>query len=110
VTDEIITLSHEIRALLEEPVADEREQLLARLEHTLTEGYARALALEAERWRLQRRIGEVAAGLDAAQQEPKARELGVLAQRLAVAQSDLTSLRSLLTTLRDRAREVRVAY
>ena len=33
---------------------------LARLEDTLTEGYARALALEAERWRLERRIGEVA--------------------------------------------------
>ena len=33
---------------------------LARVEDTLTEGYARALAIEAERWRLERRIGEVA--------------------------------------------------
>jgi hypothetical protein len=33
---------------------------LARMEDTLTEGYAKALALEAERWRLERRIGEVA--------------------------------------------------
>ena len=33
---------------------------LARIEDTLTEGYAQALALEAERWRLERRIGEVA--------------------------------------------------
>ena len=30
------------------------------LESTLTEGYAQALALEAERWRLERRLGEVA--------------------------------------------------
>jgi hypothetical protein len=31
--------------------------LLARVEDTLTEGYARAPAIEAERWRLERRIG-----------------------------------------------------
>ena len=36
------------------------EPTLARMEDTLTEGYAQALALEAERWRLERRIGEVA--------------------------------------------------
>lgn len=30
------------------------EPTLARMEDTLTEGYAQALALEAERWRLER--------------------------------------------------------
>ena len=33
---------------------------LAVVEDTLTEGYAKALALEAERLRLERRLGEVA--------------------------------------------------
>ena len=36
---------------------------LARLERTLTDGYALALALEAERWRLEQRIAELAGEL-----------------------------------------------
>jgi hypothetical protein len=78
---------------------------LARIEDTLTEGYARALALEAERWRLERRIGEVARqdGTDVAE------ELRTLGTRLTRADGELTELRSLLGSLHERARSVRHA-
>jgi hypothetical protein len=76
---------------------------LARVEDTLTEGYAQALALEAERWRLERRLGEVArgGGSDAGD------ELRSLGTRLTRADGELTQLRGLLGTLHDRARALR---
>src|ERR671937_339313 len=54
----------EIRTLLNAPADGVGAPPLAHLEDTLTAGYAHALALEAERWRLERRIAEVAAELD----------------------------------------------
>jgi len=78
---------------------------LARMEDTLTEGYARALALEAERWRLERRIGEVA-------REGRtdiSEELRSLGTRLTHADGELANLRSLLGSLQERARVVRLA-
>jgi hypothetical protein len=78
---------------------------LARMEDILTEGYARALALEAERWRLERRIGEVA-------REGRTdigEELKSLGTRLTRADGELSELRSLLGTLHERARAARVA-
>src|SRR5712691_9938178 len=78
---------------------------LARLEDTLTEGYAQALALEAERWRLERRIGEVA-------REGRTdigEELRTLGIRLTRADGELTKLRSLLGSLHERARVERLA-
>jgi hypothetical protein len=78
---------------------------LARIEETLTEGYARALALEAERWRLERRIGEVAReGRDDVGEEIRS-----LGNRLTNADGKLTELRTLLSTLHARARTVRHA-
>jgi hypothetical protein len=77
---------------------------LARMEDTLTEGYARALALEAEHWRLERRIGEVA-------REGRtdiAEELKSLSTRLTQADGELTQLRSLLGTLHERSRAARL--
>jgi hypothetical protein len=76
---------------------------LARLEDTLTEGYAQALALEAERWRLERRLGEVARE-GRADAGDELRSLGV---RLTYADGELTKLRSLLGTLHERARAAR---
>jgi predicted nucleic acid-binding Zn-ribbon protein len=73
------------------------------LETTLTDGYAQALALEAERWRLERRLGEVAREGGAALDE----ELSSLGRRLSVADDELSKLRSLLGTLHDRARKAR---
>jgi hypothetical protein len=78
---------------------------LARLEETLTEGYAQALALEAERWRLERRLGEMAreGGADAGE------ELQSLGKRLTNADSALSELRTLLGSLHARARSARAA-
>ena len=78
---------------------------LARLEETLTEGYAQALALEAERWRLERRLGEMAreGGADVGE------ELQLLGKRLTSADSELAELRILLGSLQARARSARAA-
>jgi len=45
---------------------------LARLEETLTDGYAEALALETERLRLERRLGSLRELLDALNQRARA--------------------------------------
>jgi hypothetical protein len=78
---------------------------LSHLEETLTQGYAEALALDAERLRLERRIGEVAregrADLGA--------ELSSLGKRLTVTDDELMRLRTVLGTLHDRTRSAREA-
>jgi post-segregation antitoxin (ccd killing protein) len=76
------------------------------LEDTLTSGYAAALQLEAERWRIERRIAEVAGIVESAGGTD---ELTRLARRLTAADHDLSRLRGLLGTLRDRADAVRTA-
>ena len=78
---------------------------LARLEDTLTEGYARALAIEAERWRLERRIGEVARE----GRSDVGEELRSLGTQLTRADGELVELRGLLGTLHERARVLRKA-
>jgi uncharacterized coiled-coil protein SlyX len=102
--DDYNVLCAEIQTLLEPPVA-RQGQSLQRLEDTLTEGYARALALEAERWRLERRIGELGAGVGS--DERSGDEIATLAARLAHASSRLDGLRALLGALRQRADAVR---
>jgi hypothetical protein len=74
------------------------------VELTLTDGYAAALALEAERWRIERQLGEVArdAG-DAAD----VREFARLSERLETADGELAGLRSLLRRLQARRRVLR---
>jgi hypothetical protein len=81
-----------------------KEPTLARMEDTLTEGYAQALALEAERWRLERRIGEVARD-----GQTDLEELRTLGTRLSDADGELAALRTLLGRLHERARVVRKA-
>jgi hypothetical protein len=100
-------LLERIRELVDEPVGAEPDGLLARIEHTLTDGYARALALEGERLRLERRIGEVAGELRHGDSERKAQEISALATRLSSAGGDLAQLRAELSTLRRRASLVR---
>jgi hypothetical protein len=94
------------------PMVQQIEQLLSApaptLEHvedTLTEGYATALALEAERLRLQRRIGEVAR-IGSGEHVDELRSLG---SRLTSADGELERLRALLGSLYDRARVMRAA-
>jgi hypothetical protein len=76
---------------------------LARVEDTLTLGYAEALGLEAERMRLERKIGEVAREGRADSSE----ELRGLSVKLARTDGELTELRNLLATLHERARVLR---
>jgi hypothetical protein len=104
--DEVARLCERIRALLASPPASGPS--LEGLEHTLTEGYARALALEAERWRLERRIGQLGAGVRGAH-EDASEELVELAGQLSVASGRLVRLRSLLVELRERTDAVRTS-
>lgn len=102
-----LTLLDEIGALVGAPVGGDRAQALAQIERTLTDGYAEALSLEAERLRLERRIGEVAAGLTDRNKELKAEELALLGRRLSALSAELGRLREALGGLRDRADEIR---
>jgi hypothetical protein len=99
--DETSPLFEEIQQLLDAPPSGDGAPRLDDLEHTLTSGYARALALEAERWRLERKIGEVASKL-ADGTELNGEELAGLALRLTEAESELTSLRRMLGSLKTR--------
>ena len=93
-----------------EPMLQEIEDLLSAdapsldsVEETLTSGYAQALALEAERWRLERRLGEVArAGAADATDE-----LSSIGKRLTTTDGELARLRRLLGSLHERARCIR---
>ncbi len=81
---------------------------LPEIEDTLTAGYAHAHALEAERWRIERRIGELAKLLSE-DVELHSAELASLGGRMAEAEGELAHLRGLLAMLRDRAAAVRTA-
>jgi hypothetical protein len=100
------SLVDRIRSLLEQRGADPTMPLLTDLEHTLTDGYARALELEAERLRLERRIGELAHRLDGPEEAGELREL---ARRLRGTDDDLASLRDVLVPLQRRVDAARAA-
>lgn len=101
-------IHEDIRHLLDAPKTGTGAATLAAIEHTLTAGYAEALALEAERWRLERRVAEAAALLGGGDGS-RTDELARLGRRLSSTERDLTSLRELLERLRDRAAAVRAA-
>jgi hypothetical protein len=102
-------MTEQIEKLLEAPTTGAEAPSLARMEDTLTEGYAQALALEAERWRLERRLGEVARSVEGGDGSSFVEELTSLARRLTSADGELTRLRSLLGTLHERTRSARLA-
>ena len=104
-----VVVQDEIVQLLGLPEAGAGAPSLDRIEDTLTAGYAQALALEAERWRIERRLGEVARGVDGGRNGDLAAELRGLAARLTSADGELIRLRTLLGSLRDRARTLRSA-
>jgi hypothetical protein len=99
----------QIQDMLDAPATGAQAPTLARMEDTLTEGYAQALALEAERWRLERRLGEVARAVGGADGSTFVEELSTLANRLTSADGELTKLRSLLGSLHERTRSARLA-
>ena len=97
----------QIRSMLAAPPTGAKAPSLDEIEGALTAGYANALALEAELLRIERKLAEVAASLDAESKDPATAELATLGQRLSSADGDLAQLRTLLSSLRTRADEVR---
>ena len=103
----IPALLAQIDQLLTAPDSTDEPATLARLEHALTDGYAHALSLEAERLRLERRMTELAGELDDGNQEQKAHELVQVSRRITRAGAEIDSLRGTLSQLRARATAVR---
>jgi chromosome segregation ATPase len=92
-----------ISALLGDPTRD-----LDQIEGTLTDGYAKALSLEAEGWRLERRIEVLSQEIEQGDIVTNARELADVARRLERNRDDLAELRRLLGKLRRSADDARV--
>lgn len=99
-------LRDEIADLLRMPEHGAGAPSLDAIESTLTNGYAAKLELEAERWRIERRLGEVVRD---ASQRPDRRELARLSEQLETADGELATLRSLLRNLQARRRLARSA-
>ena len=93
-SDDITILFDRIRRLLERDDADS-ETATDDVEHTLTDGYARALGLDGERLRIEDRIRELA-GSDEHMGEAR-----ILKARLALVDEELAQLRDLLAALAD---------
>ena len=103
---DLAPLLERITALLKTRSADPGKPLVTEMEDTLTDGYARALQLEAERLRLERRIGELARSVDGPEE---ADELKALAGRLRDVDVELEGLRNRLGLLQKHLAAVRAA-
>jgi hypothetical protein len=103
-------LRDEIAELLRMPENGAGAPSLDTIESTLTDGYAAKLELEAERSRIERRLGEVVrdAGEDVSAHRVVA-ELVELSERLDTADGELAGLRSLLRNLQGVRRRRRAA-
>jgi hypothetical protein len=96
------TLISRIESLLRSPSADYSAGAREDMETTLTEGYARALELEAEHLRIRRRIAAITAALADGKGEPQTTKLVELVRRLAASEDELAGLRETLAALRNR--------
>jgi hypothetical protein len=103
---DLAPLLERITGLLKNRSADPGKPLVTEMEDTLTDGYARALQLEAERLRLERRIGELARSVDGPEE---ADELKALATRLRDVDVELDRLRNRLGALQKHLAAVRAA-
>jgi len=103
---DLAPLLERISRLLKNRSADPGKPLVTEMEDTLTDGYARALQLEAERLRLERRIGELARSVDGPEE---ADELKALAGRLRDVVVELEGLRNRLGLLQKHLAAVRAA-
>jgi hypothetical protein len=105
----IPALLEQIDELLAEPHPEGEPASLDVLERTLTDGYAYALVLESERWRLEQRLSELAGELHEGDQDEKSQELAQISRRLSSNGTALQRLRSTLARLRTHATAVRGA-
>jgi hypothetical protein len=103
----IPALLEQIDELLAEPDPEGEPASLDVLERTLTDGYAYALVLESERWRLEQRLSELAGALHEGDQDEKSQELAQISRRLSSNGTALQRLRSTLARLRTHATAVR---
>src|SRR5262245_1967781 len=103
---DLAPLLERITGLLKNRSADPGKPLVTEMEDTLTDGYARALQLEGERMRIERRIGELAHSVDSAAQ---ADELKALAAHLRDTDAEIDGLRGQLGALQKHLEEVRAA-
>jgi hypothetical protein len=108
VGNELAAITERINVLLDRLERDDYPDQ-AKLEDTLTDGYACALSLDAECDRIERRLAEHAAELTSESGDEHARELSALARLLAHRRRELDSLRELLALLRAGVQEARVA-
>ena len=97
-------LLEDIRSLMQGPLDGDPVEARARVERTLTDGYAHALVLEGERLQIEREIGEVTARLGSDGGGRLVGELSALSQKLSRTERALAELRGLLASLRDRLR------
>ncbi len=89
----------DIAELLDMPENGADAPSLDMIESTLTDGYAAKLALEAERWRLEQRLGMVARDAGEVKAHGVAAEHAELSDRLETTDGELARLRSLLRKL-----------
>ena len=102
-------LPHEIADLLNLPENGAGAATLDTIESTLTTGYAAKLALEAERWRIEQRLGEVARDAGEVRAHSVAAEIAELSDRLETTDGELARLSSLLRQLQGVRRRRREA-
>ena len=102
--DHLSVLLDRIRSLVRGRTDPSVAPSVAEMEHTLTDGYARALELDAERSRLRGCIERLAADVHG---ERDAGRLRTLTARLENADGDLHELRDLLEALRGRIEHAR---
>jgi hypothetical protein len=102
-------LRDQIAELLRMPEGGAGAPSLDAIESTLTHGYAEALALEAERSRIERRLGEIARDAGEVSAHSVAAELVTLSERLDTTDGDLAQLRKLLHDLQVVRRRRRAA-
>ena len=81
----------------------------ARMERTLTDGYAHALSLEAALSRVQKELRALAAASSGGDSEEKTREMSELARRIELHELELARLRELLVRLRAQYRSADAA-
>jgi hypothetical protein len=102
-------VTDDIRDLLAAPDPLETGPFLDRLDDTLTSGYAQALALEAERWRVEQRIAELLTEMAGRSSDGPVAELAALVEKRTTTEERIVALRTLLASLRARRSEIRAA-